>query len=380
MQADQPPPLRLGYDAKRLFQNFTGLGNYSRTLIRNLVRFYPEHSYHLFAPNIISNTETQFFLQHKSLHVHTPRTRFKNYWRTFSIKKDVQQAKIQLYHGLSHELPVGLHKTGIRTVVTIHDLIFKHYPNQFPFIDRQLYDAKFSYSCKHADAVVAISESTKQDIIHFYNIPPEKIHVIYQTCHDRFKTPLPEHTLDAVLQQYELPEEFMLYVGSIIPRKNLLGIVEAINLLPKSLRLPLVVIGKGGAYKKKVERYIQKNKLENWVLFPEVRYEDLPALYQQAQLFLYPSYYEGFGIPIIEALFCQTPVLTARTSSLPEVGGPGAHYVHPDHPEEIATGIEAILTDTAYREKLVDEGYDYVQQFGNEPTTDAMMRLYKSLF
>jgi len=378
VEADHPP-LRLGYDAKRLFQNFTGLGNYSRTLLRNLVRYYPTETYHLFTPKVVSNTETQFFQQEKIFHVHTPQSRFRNYWRTFSVKDDSRKHQIQLYHGLSHEIPLGLPKTGIKSVVTIHDLVFKHYPTYFPFIDRQVYDAKFRYSCKNADAVVAISKSTKEDIMHFYDIPAEKIEVIYQTCHDRFKTPLPEHALQAVMEQYELPENFMLYVGSIIPRKNLLGIVKAMSMMPKDFYLPLVVIGSGTSYKKKVLQHLRKHRLEKYVHFPKVRYEDLPALYQQAEVFLYPSYYEGFGIPIIEALYSQTPVLTTNVSSLPEAAGPGAHYVHPEHPSEIAEGIKNILNDSVYREQLVEEGYAYVQQFDSEPTTQAMMELYRKV-
>ncbi len=377
MQTDHP--LRLGYDAKRLFQNFTGLGNYSRTLLRNLVRYFPDEKYHLFTPKVVDNTETHFFRQPQHFKVHISPSRFRNYWRTFSIKDDLRKQQIQVYHGLSHEIPVGLPQTGIKSVVTIHDLIFKHYPDYFPFWDRQIYDAKFSYSCKHADAVVAISESTKDDIVRFFDISPEKIEVIYQTCHDRFKTPLPEHTLRAVMEQYDLPENFMLYVGSIIPRKNLLGIVEAMSMMPKDFYLPLVVIGNGKSYKKKVLQHLRKHRLEKYVHFPKVRYEDLPALYQNAEVFLYPSYYEGFGIPIIEALYSQTPVLTTNVSSLPEAAGPGAHYVHPEHSPEIAEGIKSILGDTVYREKLVEEGYDYVQKFDSEPTTQAMMNLYRRI-
>ncbi|NJK83927.1 MAG: glycosyltransferase family 4 protein [Saprospiraceae bacterium] len=160
------------------------------------------------------------FFEYANVNVIQPQTKFGNYWRTYGIKKNLLDAGIDIYHGLSHEIPVNLNKQKIKSVVTIHDLIFKHYPQQFPLLDRLLYDAKFKYACQNADAIVAISEHTKQDIIQFYNIDPQKITVIYQTCHDRFKRPMEEAELDAVAQEFHLPSEFMLYVGSIIPRKK----------------------------------------------------------------------------------------------------------------------------------------------------------------
>ncbi|MEL6944605.1 MAG: glycosyltransferase family 1 protein, partial [Bacteroidota bacterium] len=237
------PKLNIAFDAKRLYNNFTGLGNYSRTLVQNLARHFPEHHYHLYTPKIKKNSETLPFLEHPQLQTQLPNTAFKSFWRTFNIKKDLLKANIDIYHGLSHEIPVGIHKTGIKSVVSIHDLVIKRYPNYFPWLDRQIYDWKFRYACEHADAIVAISESTKQDIIEFYDIPAEKIQVIYQTCHERFQQILPNEHLQQIAQKYQLPSHFYLYVGSIIPRKNLDKIIDALALLPKDLQLPMVVIG-----------------------------------------------------------------------------------------------------------------------------------------
>ena len=179
--------LRIGYDAKRLFNNFTGLGNYSRTLLQDLSEHFPENEYLLFSPKVKKNDRTKPFFDPSKYTIKTAKGN-STFWRSLGIKKDLENNQIQLFHGLSHEIPFGLQKTKIKSVVTIHDLIFKHYPEQFPFIDRKIYDWKFKYSCENADRIVAISESTKKDIIHFYNIPPEKIEVIYQTCDALFKT------------------------------------------------------------------------------------------------------------------------------------------------------------------------------------------------
>lgn len=370
---------RIGYDAKRLFNNFTGLGNYSRTLLKNLADYYPDFEYFLFTPRVQKNSETHFFLTSPLYHVHHQQQGNKALWRSRGIRKDLKEQGIQLYHGLSHEIPFGMEKTGIPAVVTIHDLIFKHYPDQYTWIDRQIYDRKFKYACQHANAVIAISESTKQDIVDLYRIPPEKVHVIYQGCHERFMQEKSQKTLDEVRTQYHLPSSYLLSVGSLIERKNVLGIVQAMALLPHSMDLPLVIVGKGAAYRERIEATARRLGLSQRILFIQPDFEDLPAIYQQAALFIYPSFYEGFGIPVLEALFSKTPVITSNVSSLPEAGGPDAYLVDPNQPAAIAEGIEQILTDTARRELMVQQGYAYAQQFRGEGLTRQMVDLYRQI-
>jgi len=370
--------LNIAFDAKRLYNNFTGLGNYSRTLVQNLAQHFPEYHYHLYTPKIKTNSETLPFLEHPQLQTHLPTRPFKSYWRTSSIKKDLQKEKIDIYHGLSHEIPIGIHKTGIKSVVTIHDLIIKRYPEYFPWIDRQLYDWKFRYACEHADAIIAISESTKRDIIEYYNISAEKIQVVYQSCHERFQQVLPSSQLQQIAQKHQLPKQFYLYVGSIIPRKNLDKIIDALALLPKDLQLPLVVIGNGKKYKQQVLQKIEEYHLTNKVRFPTIAYEDLPALYQLAELLLYPSAYEGFGLPILEALYSKTPVIAVKTSSLAEAGGGGAYYVEEVSGEELANAIEKVMQNGDYRKQLVEVGQVYLKQFEAEKLSRELMELYLS--
>lgn len=372
--------LRIGYDAKRLFHNFTGLGNYSRTLVKDLQRFYPENQYHLYSPSAPSNPRTQDFHQSNHLSIHTSTHAIPAYWRSSGIKKDLQKDQIQLFHGLSHEIPMGLKSTKIRSVVTIHDLIFKSQPHLFPFVDRQIYDFKFRYSCQNADRIIAISESTKRDIIKYYKVAPEKIEVIYQTCHEQFKQEVTEEKKAEVQLKYNLPNEYLLYVGALIERKNLLGLIQAMEMLPDSLGVPLVVIGNGEKYKAKVKEYLVGKDIEKNILFlDDFSFLDLAAIYHKALALCYPSFYEGFGIPIIESLFCKTPVLTSRTSSLPEAGGSGAIYVDPRHRESISNALEKILDDDTYGEQMAIEGYAHVQQFRSEPLAEQIMGLYKNI-
>jgi len=371
---------KLGFDAKRLFNNTTGLGNYSRTLLRNLSKYFPEEHYFLFSPKIKEHPLTLPFSKNPAYSSVFPSTRFKNYWRSYGMVNDLKQKEIELYHGLSHELPIGIENTKIKTVVTIHDLVIKTWQDTFPWFDRQIYDRKFSSSCSRADQIIAISESTKNDIVKYYHTDPKRIKVIYQTCNENFKLILSDSLIQQVLEKHQLPASYLLYVGSVTERKNLLGLLEAIRQLPKTLNIPLVVIGNGTTYLKKVLTFIETHGLQQQVFFPKkISTEELSAIYQGAELFCYPSFYEGFGIPIIEALFSKTPVLTSNLSSLPEAAGPGAFYANPHEPESISAGIQKILSDRTYRQELIERGYAHAQKFNGKDLTVEMMGVYRDL-
>ena len=179
--------MNIGFDAKRAYHNSTGLGNYSRTLISSLADFFPEHEYYLFNPKPSLRWK---FEPHQNIHEVLPHDFFSilfpQAWRTSLIKKDLKKKSIALYHGLSHEIPINIKRTGVPAVVTIHDLIHKRYPEQFSAIDVNIYNKKSRYACKNANKVIAISNQTKRDIVEFYNLPEEQIAVCYQSCNNLF--------------------------------------------------------------------------------------------------------------------------------------------------------------------------------------------------
>lgn len=372
--------MKIGFDAKRLYNNFTGLGNYSRTLVNNLSACFPANEYHLYSPNIHHTPETESFLVPPfATHLH-PNS--GAYWRTFSIKQDLKRDGIEIFHGLSHEIPVGIQHTGIKSVVTIHDIIYKTYPDMFTAIDRAIYDLKFRYSCKHADKIIAISESTKNDIIRYFGTPAEKIEVIYQAIHPVFYTMQDETDARQTVESYGIPTDYLLYVGSINSRKNLLSIVKAYALLPEDLQIPLVIIGKGGTYKNEVLKFATSQGLISKLVLIDNLYDakTLQAFYQQARIFLFPSVYEGFGLPVTEALLSKTPVITSNTSSLPEAGGKAAYYVSPYAIEEIAQGIQILLNDTDSRQQRIEEGFRFAhEQFNPHFLCGQVNQLYSKL-
>jgi len=382
--------MNIGFDAKRAYHNGTGLGHYSRTLIRSLAKYFPSHEYYLFNPK----PSDLFELKGENIQeVQPSNLLFKTLsavWRSKWITNDLEKLQIEIYHGLSNEIPLDIHKSGIRSVVTIHDMIFERYPEQYSRIDVEIYKRKFKYACDHADKVIAISQQTKKDIMEFYKTPEKKIAVCYQSCNPAFGEVVNDRVKQQVKEKYSLPDQYFLYVGSIIERKNLLGICKAIYLLRNDLTIPLIVIGDGTKYKQQVKDFVRQHGLDDKIIFLSenplakvassfLRAEDFPAIYQMAIAMIYPSFFEGFGIPVLESLWSRLPVITSNVSCLPEAGGPGAFYVNPNSAEEIAEGMKRIYNDKLFAEELKLKGWQHAQNFTQQKCAADVMKEYNSL-
>ncbi len=370
--------LRIGYDAYPLFNNFTGPGNYSRTLIKQLTDFHPEAAYFLYASEVTRNEETRFFLNSAMVNVQMPRQRPAFLWRFFGLRRQLRLHRIQLFHGLDGRLPLRLPRR-LRSVVTIHDMAFRRFPEFYSRLERRLWDFHLASACRRADRIVAISEHTRQDIIEFYGIDPDKIRVIYQSVNERYMVEKAPKALRHAAKRYELPEQYLLYVGAVTQRKNLLSAVQALASLPPQDRLPLVIIGKGDGYRQKILEYARNHQLEDFLLFRQPGFDDMPAVYQKATAFIYPSLYEGFGIPVLEALFSRIPVITSNRSSLPEAGGDAALLVDPTDPEALGEAIQRILKHSDLREQMIERGFQQAQKFRGEALAGQMFELYRKL-
>lgn len=382
--------MNIGFDAKRAYHNFTGLGHYSRTLIASLAQFYPQHQYFLFNPKASKHFS---FKEDHITEVLPPgflNKLFSSAWRSRNVCRDLKKLKIDLYHGLSQEIPFGISSSKIKSVVTMHDLIHERFPRQFNPIDVKIYTRKYRYACANSNAIIAISQQTKKDLMELYKVPEEKITVCYQSCNPAFAQTISEEEKQKIRNRYGLPNEFLLSVGSIIERKNLLNTCKALLLLNKEANLPLVVIGEGGTYKQKVKQFILENKLDKQVIFLSESAtaqstigfktsQDFPAIYQCATAMIYPSFYEGFGIPVLEALWSRLPVITSYFSSLPEAGGEGSCLINPGNPEEIAGAIEKICSDSNFAENMKQKGWHYAQQFTVQKCAASVMDVYNKL-
>ncbi len=364
--------MKIAFDGKRFFSNASGLGNYSRDLVRILAIYFPENRYILFNKNQSERGKEILNLPNVSFRVVSK----GNLSRQFKMGKDAQNADADIFHGLSGELPLKWNNKSIKKVVTIHDLIFLRFPKYYSFFDRKIHFWKFGKAAEQADLIIAISEQTKRDIIKYLKVPESKIRVVYQGCHQSFKEIHSSEFLNSVKEKFNLPEKFVLNVGTIEERKNLLNIVKAIN----GTEIPLVVIGKKTKYFNKVQKFIKKNKLLNQVIFLEnVSMEELAAIYKLSKIFVYPSFFEGFGIPVIEALFSGTAVITGNTSSLPEAGGPESLYVNPYQMEDLKSKILFLWNNKAERKRRAEKGLEYVQRFTDENIARELMNVYSEV-
>jgi glycosyltransferase involved in cell wall biosynthesis len=373
--------VRVGFDAKRLYNNFTGLGNYSRFVVAALAEHFPSDDYFLFTPKVKINPETKPFLDHPKIKTILPpdwmsKLKLGSYWRSFQAGKAAGREGVQLYHGLSHEVPDSI-PAGMKTVVTVHDLIFLRYPQFYNSVDVFIYKTKVMRACKKADRIVAISEQTAQDVINYLKVPESKIDVVFQGCHSNFKRKFSKEELEKIRVKYSLPENFILNVGTIEERKNAAAIVKAIGLLPENLRLPVVIVGKKTDYLNTIVQTAKASGVEKDLMFiHNAEFVDLPAIYQMAKVFVYPSLFEGFGIPLIEAIESGVPVISSRDSCFSEAAGPDAIYIDPHQPEELAIQLEKVLNDKQLAQQMVKSSSLYIEKFQSKPVAAAMFKVY----
>lgn len=370
--------MKIGFDAKRAFNNQRGLGNYSRETIRILTSLAPENQYFLFTPSIDSNIG---YLSPETANILSSGKSTKlsqAFWRTFGITKEAEKLGLDIYHGLSHELPSGIEKTNIRTVLTMHDMLFVKHPEMFPAFDRMLYRKKYLRSCHVADRIIAVSEQTKRDLLELTGIDDNNVEVVYQGCRSEFKAKVSEEQKKQLKEKYRLPDHFLLNVAAIEPRKNQMLILKA--LATGKIDMPLVIAGKKTDYQKELLTYVEHHGLQSQVtVLPDIPNTDLPTLYQSASLFIFPSLYEGFGIPIVEALVSGLPVVAATGSCLEESGGPDSIYVSPHDENELAERIRQLLDDETRQETMIQRGHEYAERFSDAAICQHITRIYNNL-
>jgi glycosyltransferase involved in cell wall biosynthesis len=369
--------MKIGFDAKRAFYNSSGLGNYSRSTIELLCKYYPSNEYLLYTPSL--ENALKFNIPEK-IQIYQPKRflskLFKSYWRTFRIANKINEHKLDIYHGLSGELPYHANKkSDAKLIVTIHDLIFLRYPQFYRSVDRNIYFQKAKYACETAHKVIAISEQTKSDLINFIGIDINKIEVVYQGCNPIYKQIVETEKKIEVAQKYNLPENYILNVGTVEKRKNSLAVLKAIHY--GKINIPLIIVGSKTDYQDELIKYALENNLdEKLYIFNDISFEDLPAIYQQADIFVYPSLFEGFGIPIIEALYSKIPVITTKGGVFSETGGHSSVYIEPDNIEKLSEAITNILKDKKLRDKMIADGYEYVQMFNEDKIATNLMNVY----
>ena len=369
--------ITVGIDAKRIVRNGTGLGSYGRTLVNDLIRLGDaDMPLRLYAPDegrdelrtqIIGDGNVQFCYPEGH-----PSAIRKALWRSHGVVKDLVRDGVQVYHGLSGELPTGIRKAGIKSVVTIHDLIFMRHPEYYHWIDTKIYEWKFRQALREADRIIAISERTRQDILELGGQQyADRIQVIYQSFAPHFSTDISSEEKARVRERYKLPQRFILNVGTIEHRKNLALAVEAVELLPQDIHL--VAVGRQTSY---VRDLPHSDRLH---LLGGISNRELAAIYALAEAFVYPSRYEGFGIPIIEAIAAGLPVVACTGSCLEEAGGPYSRYVGPDDVIGMAEAIKMSLRGSRGRQDRIARSREYIRRFEGNDVAAQVAQVYHDL-
>lgn len=371
--------MRIGFDGKRAVSNMTGLGNYSRLVIEQLAQEFPGNSHLVYTPRLKENPRLDMIreLHNVEFRLPSPYGLTGSLWRTFGITNNLKPDKIDIYHGLSNELPLNILQGGVPSVVTIHDVIYRRIPECYSAIDRKIYDFKYGRSCRNASRIIAVSECTKRDITHFYGIDPDKIDVVYQGCDESFRKIIPTAELQGLRNAMNLPSRYILQVGTIESRKNLELTVRALSSLPEEVSLLAVGRDRQGYLKKVMTIAEELGVASRIVVRHDIPFSMLPAVNQMAEAICYPSRYEGFGIPILEGLESRRPVVAATGSCLEEAGGDAAIYVNPDSPLEMAEALSSILSGKAPTDSMIEKGKIHASKFNTAEMAGKIMDVYR---
>ena len=376
--------MRVAIDGKRYYLNSSGLGRYSRSLIDQLISIGDEENVEiiLYRPKgkVKFEPKSQSHLTEITADYFFPGHIGNAIWRFTKLPSLINNSRYDLFHGPTHVLPG---KLKCPSVVTMLDLIFIRYPKYFKAWDRNYYRISFKKSAQLADHIISISEATKADLINYFGIKEDKISVIYPGF-DAVFSMLQQQKLDEIKIKFKLPGDYILYVGNIEPRKNILKLAQAFNSLQESSYIDkdvhLLIVGQMGWYYKEIidgiDSLSSRDKIK---LVGPIYGEDLAGFYHLASVMAYPSMFEGFGYPVLEAMRLGTPVLTSNISSMPEAGGNAAHYVNPESLDEIKDGLCKLLNDKTYREKLAVKGTRHAAGFNTMRMTQETLEVYRKL-
>ena len=376
--------MRIAIDGKRYYLNSSGLGRYSRSLVDHLLRLKDAEDLDicLYRPKgeVKFQPKAHQRLTELTADYLLPGHIGNAFWRFTKLPALINSGSYDLFHGPSHVLPGRL---KCPSVVTMLDLIFIRYPRYFRTWDRNYYRISFRRSARLADHIISISKATKADLVNLFGIKEEKISVIYPGFDDVFTKLLPPR-LEEIGKKYELPRNYVLYVGNIEPRKNVLKLAQAFSSLKESSNIDkdmhLLIVGRKGWFYKDILDGIDSLPCREQIrLVGPVYGEDLAGVYQLARVMAYPSMFEGFGYPVLEAMRLGTPVLTSGISSMPEAGGDAAHYVNPKSLDDIASGLSRLLNDESYRQELVEKGTRHAEGFTAEKMARETLEVYRKL-
>lgn len=367
----------IGIDASRAARTWrTGTENYSLYLIRALITQGGEHRFRLYF-----NDPPAEGLFMRDERVEWRVMPFPRLWTHLRLSCEMACRPPEVLFVPAHVLPI-LHPR--RSVVTVHDVGYRRHPEMHPRASRLYLDASTRWNAYAAMHIIADSEATRNDLIHFYHVDPAKITVAYPAGTPGLGPVQDATRLEEVRARYHTGEEYFLYVGTIQPRKNLLTLLEAYARLLAEGKLPrhvrLVLAGRPGWLCEEILARAHRADLAGQVILPGyVAAEDLPALFSGAVAFVFPSWYEGFGLPVLEAMACGAPVITSNVSSLPEVAGGAALLINPADAGDLAQAMARLYDDKALRQDLAKRGQARARAFSWEACAQRVLEVLEAV-
>jgi glycosyltransferase involved in cell wall biosynthesis len=367
--------VRVAIDARKLHD--FGIGTYIRNLLRQLARLDRDTEYVLLCQRDDLDAGTKLGPNFRTVLEPSPNYSLREQIRVPWV---LRRERPDVYHAPHYVLPAGVR---CRSVVTIHDCIHLMFPQYLPNKAAYAYArASLWAAARRSDAILTVSEASKRDILHFFNVPPEKIVVVSNAIDELFWVTPPEEDVARVRERYRLDHQFVLYVGNIKPHKNLVRLIEAFADVRRSGldAVKLLIIGDEISKLPALRRAVHRHKLHKHVRFlgylPD---QTLAILYRLASAFVFPSLYEGFGLPPLEAMASGTPVVTSNVSSLPEVAGDAAVLVDPYDVDSIADGLRRVLGDPALAATLRQKGLARAREFSWERSVEKTRQVYEQV-
>lgn len=375
--------MRIVFDARCFFEIKTGVGYYAYNLIKHLLDIDEKNNYTLFygvalrpskepLPDFSKKGVDTILIKYPGRIFDLVIDRFPSFRVDFLI------GKYDVFH-TPHFTPPPLRG---KTIITVHDLVYCLYPQFFPDSMIRPLLRHLSRAAREAKRIIAISENTKKDLVEVLGVEPEKIVVTYLAASELFRPIDDEERISIARKKYGIDSEYIGFFGTIEPRKNVATLVKAYADLKRrnSLSYKLVLVGQKGWKYQDVFDTIASLRLEEDVVFTEyVAEEDLPLLVNGAEVVVYPSLYEGFGLPPLEAMACGTPVITSNTSSLPEVVGDAALMVDPQSVEELSLAMERVLSDISLKEEMIHKGLERAKMFSWEKVAKETIKVYEDV-
>ena len=373
--------MKIGIDGRAAkWYRGTGIGTYTHELINGLNNIDPINDYLVFMP------ECDIFNQlNDNFQIHTTESKSSdsdNFWENIKIPNILNNTDIDIYHVPQNG--VGLSSNiDCKKVITLHDIIPLRMPETVSDRYLRIFNNELPTILNNCDGIITVSEFSKKDISKEFNFPKEKIYVTHLAAEGIYKPLSKCQSKNLITQKYKIEEDFILYVGGFSPRKNILGLIEAYSLLPQDLKntFKLVIVGtKGISYPKYKARAEELNIGDNVVFTGFIPLDDLPLFYNACEALVYPSFYEGFGLPPLEAMACGTPVIVSNVTSLPEVCRDSALFVDPHDIDALSYDIQRVLSNSLLRLTLVKKSLVRSSNFSWNKTALTTLSAYESIY